>query len=156
MGSLKTFLFKNAIVMYNWSIINCTCVKCKIWWILTYVYTHESTSTAKIKNIFVTPKSFLVPLVTLSPSLTSSPSSGNCLSAYITIDKYLVSRTLYQWIIQYYSFLSGFFTQHHYFEIHPCCHMSIPSYCCVVLRYHCRNIIQLSTRWSIDGHLTCS
>lgn len=54
--SLFSYPFpKKALLNYNWYIFKYT-----IWWVLTYVYSHETVAEIKIMNKSITPQSFLV------------------------------------------------------------------------------------------------
>lgn len=56
-----------ALLNYNWYTINYI-LKNTIWWVLTYVYNHETVAEIKIMNKSITPQSFLV-----HPSLLPLP-----------------------------------------------------------------------------------
>lgn len=69
----------------NWYTINCICLRCTIWHYLTYIYICETITTVKTMNIFVTPKTCLMPLGNPSLSLLPPPilpSPGKCSSGF--------------------------------------------------------------------------
>lgn len=70
------FTLYSALLWYNWHTVSCTYLKYAIWWLVTYVYTYETTVIIKdIQGDVHLHKSFLVSLCNSSlPSLpTPSP-----------------------------------------------------------------------------------
>lgn len=100
----KLHIFK----VYNWINFNIyihICIQVYIH-IYTYIHTHEASTTIKIVNITILPKSSLVPLGDASLRPTPSPKLLiHFLSQWIHLHflKFYVNRT-----IEYPQFLSGF------------------------------------------------
>lgn len=66
-------LKKIALLTYNWCTINCTYLKCTIWWAWTQVYDPATITKIKAMNISIThPNSFIL---FCNPSLQSFPCS---------------------------------------------------------------------------------
>lgn len=58
------FIFIHLVGIYNLQTTKGTDLKCSIWWVLTFVNTHETTSPKqKQKNVFITPESFFMLLI---------------------------------------------------------------------------------------------
>ena len=116
---------------------NCIYLKCTIWWVLTYVYIHETITTIWIMNIFITPWSFLAPFYNFCLSLPRSTPRQTLicfLSLYINFIYIGSSVCTHFWLLS--------FTQHNYFEFHQCQNVCqfFHVYCCVV--FHCKDVAQ--------------
>ena len=62
------------LLRYKQHPIKCLHLKSTIWWGLTSIYTHETITTIKIMNNYITSKSFFMPLCNLSlPALPHLP-----------------------------------------------------------------------------------
>lgn len=70
-------VFLNNIEAVSYT-IECLYLKCTVWEVLTYVYTHKTITAVKVTNTSITPKVFLCYFY--NPLLTTSPSpSKHCL-----------------------------------------------------------------------------
>lgn len=110
---LKVTLKKTALWIYNSLTIKSMYLRHNLI-ILMKVYIHETIATVKIVDIFITFRSFLLPLCNLF--LTS----GNyLLLLYISLQFLTFS---VNGIAHYvFFFCLAYFTHYNYFETHPCC-----------------------------------
>lgn len=65
--------FKTALGRYNWYTKNCRYLRCKIWWVLTYLYTYETITRVKKLNTCIISQSSFMPLCSPFPWDTLSP-----------------------------------------------------------------------------------
>ena len=66
---IHSLIFLNIFIGLNWHTKkkNYKYLKCKFYYVLMYIFTHETTSMIKLLNIPITLKSFLVSLLLLIP-----------------------------------------------------------------------------------------
>lgn len=84
-----------SFLRYSWSIINCTYLRYKVWWVLTYVYNCCTIVRVKIINISIIPRVFSCPLAIPSSLHPCLWATTGLLSATLNYPK--LSRISYKW-----------------------------------------------------------
>ena len=144
------FLFKKAMLTYNWNIIKCVDLKSIIWWALIYVYTCGNIST--VKNMKISISSFPGVswcLFIISSCYDSHLVLGNFSPTSVTASFVFIG-ILYKWnhtICIFFGLI--FFSVSNYFYTHSCCRTIISPflfYFRVLL--HCLSIHHLTIKFS--------
>lgn len=116
---LSKIIFKFFIINVP---INCTYLKCPVWWILTYITKCETIMIIKIINTSIPPNVFLH-LLWIHPSLLYTSLSGNRWSVLCYYRLVCIFLEIYiNGFIPYVLFFGqNSITQPNCFEIHPWC-----------------------------------